>query len=135
MHIGAHWCEIISKVVDSRFLLDSYLRQKQFKFLIQNTVHRGTFCQFSFRWIHSCHSSKSTGNETGKTHLCALLMFLSLYPETKKFNNIINIKAIFSFFVNNVGILRVKLFIKIIKLLLFSKVKIGDTITVTYWYF
>ena len=70
--------------------------------------------------------------EIGKTHLCALLMFLSFYPEIKKFNNIINIKAIFSFFVNNVGILRVKLFIKIVKLLLSLKVKNGDTITVTY---
>ena len=25
------------------------------------TVHRGAFCQFRFRWIHSCHNSKSTG--------------------------------------------------------------------------
>ena len=46
MHIGAYWCEIISKVVDSRFLLDSYLRQKQFKFLIQNTVVQNLHMSF-----------------------------------------------------------------------------------------
>ena len=33
-------------------------------------VHRGAFCQYTFRWIHYCHSSKSTGKETSKTHLC-----------------------------------------------------------------
>ena len=37
------------------------------------TVHRGAFCQFLFRWIYYCHSSKSTGKETGKTHLCAVV--------------------------------------------------------------
>ena len=36
------------------------------------TLHRGAFCQFPFRRIYYCHSSKSTGKETGKTHLCAL---------------------------------------------------------------
>ena len=36
-------------------------------------MHRGVFCQFPFRWIiYYCHSSKSTGKETGKTHLCAM---------------------------------------------------------------
>ena len=30
--------------------------------------HRGAFCQFPFRWIYYCHSTKSTG----KTHLCAV---------------------------------------------------------------
>ena len=38
------------------------------------TLHRGAFCQFPFRWVYYCHSSKSTGKETGKTHLCALLI-------------------------------------------------------------
>ena len=37
-----------------------------------NAVHRGAFCQFIFRWIYYCHSSKSTGKETGKMHLCAV---------------------------------------------------------------
>ena len=35
-------------------------------------VHRGAFFAFPFRWIYYCHSSKSTGKETGKTHLFAL---------------------------------------------------------------
>ena len=35
-------------------------------------LHRGAFCQFSFRWIYYCHNSKSTGKETAKTHLCGL---------------------------------------------------------------
>ena len=26
--------------------------------------------QFPFRWIYYCGSNKSTGKETGKTHLC-----------------------------------------------------------------
>ena len=41
--------------------------QKHFPF------HRGAFCQFLFLWIYYCHSSKSTGKETCKTHLCAFL--------------------------------------------------------------
>ena len=34
-------------------------------------MHRGAFCKFPFRWIYYCGSNKSTGKETGKTHLCA----------------------------------------------------------------
>ena len=41
-------------------------------------LHKGAFFQFLFRWIHYCHSSKSTGKETGKTHLCALVEFFDL---------------------------------------------------------
>ena len=37
-----------------------------------SSVHRGAFCQFLFRWIYYCHSSKSTEKETGKMHLCTL---------------------------------------------------------------
>ena len=38
------------------------------KQLWQSTaLHRGAFCQFLFRWIYYCHSSKSTGKETGKS--------------------------------------------------------------------
>ena len=37
--------------------------------LVFKTLHRGSFCQFRFRWIYYCHSSKSTGKETGKMHL------------------------------------------------------------------
>ena len=38
-------------------------------------VHRGAFCQFIFRWFYYCHSSKSTGKKTAKTHLCAVVEF------------------------------------------------------------
>ena len=35
-------------------------------------MHKGAFCLFPFQWTYYCHSSKSTGKETGRTHLCAL---------------------------------------------------------------
>ena len=35
-------------------------------------LNRGAFCQSSFRWIYYCGSNKSTGKETGKSHLCAM---------------------------------------------------------------
>ena len=35
-------------------------------------VHRGAFCQFPFRWIYYYGRNKSTGKETGKTHLCGV---------------------------------------------------------------
>ena len=35
-------------------------------------LHRCAFCQFLFRWIHYNGSNKSTGLETGKSHLCVL---------------------------------------------------------------
>ena len=38
-----------------------------------STVYRGAFCKFTFQWIYYCHSSKFIGNETGKTHLCAVM--------------------------------------------------------------
>ena len=41
-----------------------------------NTVHRGAICQFLFRWIYYCHSSKSSGKKTGKTHLCEMVFIL-----------------------------------------------------------
>ena len=57
--------------------------------------HRGAFCQFPFRWIYYSHSSKSTGKETGKTHLCGVCgarsfsqkMFLALVFRSKYFLN------------------------------------------------
>ena len=33
-------------------------------------LHKGAIYQFPHRWIYYWHSSKSTGKETGKTHLC-----------------------------------------------------------------
>ena len=35
------------------------------------TVHRGAFFQYSFRWSYYYGSNKSTGKETGKSHLFA----------------------------------------------------------------
>ena len=35
-------------------------------------MHRGAFCQLTFRWIYYYGSNKSTRKETDKTHLCAL---------------------------------------------------------------
>ena len=55
------------------------------------TLHRGVFFQFLFQWIHYCHSSKPTGKETGKTHLCALVHCVvkhSRSPDFKSFSNI-----------------------------------------------
>ena len=62
------------------FRLPSPLRLTQFyriKLVSQefscSLLHcRDAICQFLFRWIYYCHSNKSTGKETGKTHLCAL---------------------------------------------------------------
>ena len=42
---------------------------------IVDPLHRDAFCQFTFRWIYYCYSSKSTGQKTGKTHLCELYEF------------------------------------------------------------
>ena len=36
-------------------------------------VHKGAFCQFLFRWVYYYGNNKSTGKETAKTHLCAVL--------------------------------------------------------------
>ena len=62
----------------------------QVLFLFFQPLHRGAFCQFPFWWIYYFHSSKSTGKETGKTHLCALkgLVFgpwQSLFPAKNSF--------------------------------------------------
>ena len=45
---------------------------------LSSTVHRGVFCQFPFRWIYYYGSNESTGKETGKTHLCALMYLLEI---------------------------------------------------------
>ena len=47
--------------------------------IVDCTVHIGAFCQFTFWWIYYCHSIKSTGKETGKTHLCAVVRFSSFF--------------------------------------------------------
>ena len=53
----------------------------------------GAFCQFLFRLIYYCHSSKSTGKETGKTHLCAVLKISILikYPSFDGFLGPLNV--------------------------------------------
>ena len=40
---------------------------------------RGAFCQFPFRRIYYCHSSKFIGKETGKMHLCALRAYYYIF--------------------------------------------------------
>ena len=40
-------------------------------------LQRGVLVQFPFWWIYYCHSSKSTGKETGKMLLCALVVHRS----------------------------------------------------------
>ena len=40
--------------------------------LFPKPVHRGAICQFPFRCIYYSYSSKPTGKESGKTHLCAV---------------------------------------------------------------
>ena len=44
-----------------------------------STLHRGAFCQFPFWWIYYYVSNKSTGKETGKMHLCALLQIVDVF--------------------------------------------------------
>ena len=46
-------------------------------------IHRGGFCQFPFRWIYYCYSSKYTKKETGKTHLCAISI-ISIWSTTEE---------------------------------------------------
>ena len=40
-------------------------------YVVLNGFTTGAICQFLFRWIYYCNSSKFTGNETDKTHICA----------------------------------------------------------------
>ena len=46
------------------------------------TLHKGAFCQFPFRWIYYYGSNESTGKETGKTHLCALVTTVHMISAT-----------------------------------------------------
>ena len=49
-------------------------------------LHRDAICQFLFQWIYYCHSSKSTGNKIGKTHLCALVWFPAIARKSVRKN-------------------------------------------------
>ena len=72
-------CRLIVSLVVSTGLRQLDLQQQQQDYYgqlshspIQPIAHRGAFCRFPFRWMYYCHSSKSTGEKTGKTHLNAL---------------------------------------------------------------
>ena len=39
----------------------------------EGPMHRGALCQFPFRWIYCCGINESTGKDTGKMHLCAMV--------------------------------------------------------------
>ena len=45
----------------------------QFQSQIASPVHTGAFGKLPFRWIYYYGSNKSTGKETRKTNLCALV--------------------------------------------------------------
>ena len=57
------------------------------------SVHRGAFCQSSFRWIYFYGSNKSTGKETGKLHLCALVDYADLTTEESSAGLHVHIKS------------------------------------------
>ena len=48
------------------------------------TVHRGAFCQILFRWNYYYGSNESTGKETAKTHLSAVLGQHSISAQTSQ---------------------------------------------------
>ena len=47
-------------------------------------IHRGAFCQSSFRWIYYYGNNKSTGKETSKSHLCAIVCWSKYYFDRLK---------------------------------------------------
>ena len=51
---------------------DEHRHRQVYNFWCFLPLHRGAFCQVHFQLIYYCHSSKSSGNEPGKTHLCAV---------------------------------------------------------------
>ena len=61
--------------MDSEFSSSDFFSNLLHESTIVNNlaVHRGAFCQFPFRWIYYYVSNNSTGKETGKTHLCAVM--------------------------------------------------------------
>ena len=52
--------------------VDKLIKFHETLLTLYQILQRGPFCQVPFRCIYHCHSSKSTGKETGKTHLCVL---------------------------------------------------------------
>ena len=47
-------------------------------------MHRGAFWQSSFRWIYYYGGNKSTGKETGKSHLCAMVKHSISFENNQK---------------------------------------------------
>jgi hypothetical protein len=64
---NANSTETTENPVDSKYIVQHF---KYYR--VSEPLHRDAFCQFTFRWIHYYDSNKSTGLETGKSHLCAL---------------------------------------------------------------
>ena len=69
------WSNEGSKTRESEILprQQQYSRIYKDVWCSRNTLHRDAFWEFPFRWIYYCNSSESTGKETDKTHLCALV--------------------------------------------------------------
>ena len=64
-YVKFFWSKIICHT--KRELLQQLYVMQQF-----STMHTDAFCQFSFQLIYYYGSNKSTGKETGKSHLCAM---------------------------------------------------------------
>ena len=61
--------------IHSKYVIEVHL-------LTCTLLHRGAFCQFLFRWIYYCHSSKLAGKETDKTHLCVVVRTARQAPQS-----------------------------------------------------
>ena len=68
-------------------------------FILRTTVHRGAFRQFPFRWIYLCHSGKSTGMETGKTHLCAVVVYSLCFSKIQIVFPFQDRKSVFDYYI------------------------------------
>ena len=64
-----YWHNLVCLIIISTRISNSF----PLATLQWTSVYIGAFCQFPLRLVYYCHSSKSTGEETGKTDLCAVL--------------------------------------------------------------
>ena len=68
---GVHFIQIYT--VRRQIVRSTYtMRQNECECKIISALHRDAFCQFLFWCIYYYGSNKSTGKETGKTHLCTV---------------------------------------------------------------
>ena len=69
-----HTCILLKSISNTTLKIGcmSLLFLPFFHWSLEHATHRGAFCQFPFRWIYYYDGNKSTGKETGKTHLCAV---------------------------------------------------------------